>query len=161
MSNRLLAFVVLLPIAGLVGFAAGRASAATGTVAEAWSPNGASRVRVDRAFSLGPKDERVLFQVSGQESEVRALADGEEAGEIAWAPDGSLAGVILNGATLAVIDAATARIIYELPLLEQRDGSRAARGIGFSANGMAITFDECPKRGAGCRPRLMALPRRP
>ena len=160
MSNRILAFIVLLPIAGVIGFAAGRATAQRGTVAEAWAPDGASRVRIARAFSFGPKDQRVMVGAADQEAEVRALAPDEDAGEILWAPDGSIAGVVLNGATLAVIDPAARRIIYELPLLEQQDGSRMARGVGFSANAMAITFDDCPKRGAGCRPRLMALPRK-
>ncbi len=77
-----------------------------------------------------------------------------------WSPDGSLAGVVIDGATLVVIDPQARRVIYELPLLEQRDGSRTTRGLGFSANAMAITFDDCPKRGAGCRARFMALPTR-
>ncbi|MDQ3169343.1 MAG: hypothetical protein M3Q55_04265 [Acidobacteriota bacterium] len=158
MSNRILAFIVLLPIAGVIGFAAGRATSNTGTVAEAWSPDGGSRVHITRTFSLGPKQQRLMFEAGGQESDVRALSPDDAPGEIVWSPDGSLAGVVLNGATLAVIDPGARRMIYELPLLEQRDGSRMARGVGFSANAMAITFDDCPKRGAGCRPRLMALP---
>ena len=160
MSNRILACIVLLPIAGVIGFAAGRATAGTGTVAEAWSPDGGSRLYVMRAFSLGPKQQRLVLEAAGQENDVRALFPDDVPGEMVWSPDGSLAGVVVNGATLAVIDPAARRMIYELPLLEQRDGSRMARGVGFSANAMAITFDDCPKRGAGCRPRLVALPRR-
>lgn len=161
MSNRILAFVVLLPIAGLIGFAAGRATADVGIVAEAWSPDGASRVTIARAFSTGPRKQAVRFESGGEDIEVRALAPEEEPGDVLWSPDGSLAGVVIDGAKLVVIDPQARRVIYELPLLEQRDGSRMARGLGFSANAMAITFDDCPKRGAGCRPRFMALPTRP
>ena len=160
MSNRILAFIVLLPIAGLLGFAAGRATAEIGTVAEAWSPDGASRVSIERAFSTGPRKQAVRLVSGDEDVEVRALAPGEEPGDVLWSPDGSLAGVVIDGATLVVIDPKARRVLYELPLLEQRDGSRMARGLGFSANAMAITFDDCPKRGAGCRPRFMALPTR-
>ena len=161
MSNRILAFIVLLPIAGVIGFAAGRATAGTGTIAEAWSPDGGSRVVVTRDFSFGPRQQRLILAAAGQETDVRALFPDDVPGEMVWSTDGSLVGVVMNGATLAVIDPAARRMVYELPLLAQRDGSRVARGVGFSANAMAITFDDCPKRGAGCRPRLMALPRRP
>lgn len=160
MSNRVLAFIVLLPIAGVIGFAAGRATSDMGTVSEAWSPDGASRLHVTRAFSFGPKQQRLMLEAAGQENEVRALFPDDVPGEMVWSPDGSLAGVLVNGASLAVIDPVARRMIYELPLLEQRDGSRIARGVGFSANAMAITYDDCPRRGAGCRPRLMALPKR-
>jgi hypothetical protein len=68
--------------------------------------------------------------------------------------------VLINDSKLMVIEAAGRRVLYELPLLEKQDGSRVARGVGFSANAMAITFDDCPSVGAGCRPRFMALPRR-
>ena len=161
MSTRVLAFVVLLPIAAVAGFAAGRASTETGIVTQAWSPDGGSYVAVERKFSFGPADERLVFVSGDQETELRAIAGGARVEEIVWAPGGSLAGVVLGGMTLAVIDPEGARILYELPLVEPRDGSRVARGVGFSANALAITFDDCPRRGAGCRPRFMALPIRP
>lgn len=161
MSNRILAFIVCLPIAGAIGFAAGRATAGTGTVMRADAPAGGAHLRVDRRFSLGPVDERLILAAGGEEVELKRL--DEQSGtvdEIAWAPDGSLAGVVLNGAKLVAIDVPARRVIYELPLLEKADGSRAARGVGFSANAMAITFDDCPRTGAGCKPRFMALPTR-
>lgn len=160
MSTRVLAFVVLLPIAATAGFAAGRASIETGIVTQAWAPDGGSYVAVKRKFRFGPADERLIVARGDEQTELRAITAGTRAGEIVWARDGSLAGVVLGGMTLAVIDPAGARILYELPLLEQRDGSRFARGVGFSANALAITFDDCPRRGAGCRPRFMALPAR-
>lgn len=158
MTTRALAFVVLLPIAAVAGFAAGRASKEMGTVAQAWSPDGRSYVAVERRFSFGPADERLLVATGDQQVELRALTPEAQVGNMIWANDSALAGVVIGGSTLAVIDPAEARILYELPLLEVRDGSRFVRGVGFSANALAITFDDCPRQGAGCRPRFMALP---
>jgi len=161
MSNRVLAFVIGLPIAAAVGFAAGRATSGIGTVARAESPDRASHLRVDRRFSMGPVDERLVLSAGGEEVELRRFDDQSgRAGSLLWAPDGSLAAVMVNDAKLVVIDPAGRRVLYELPLLEQMDGSRIARGIGFSANAMSITFDDCPRDGAGCRSRIMALPTR-
>lgn len=161
MSNRILAFIICLPIAGAIGFAAGRATANLGTVTRVDAPNGAAHLRVDRRFSLGPADQRLILAAGGEEIELRKFDEQTGApGEIAWAPDGSLAGVLVNGTKLVVIDVPAKRIIYEQQLVEKMDGSRAARGVGFSANAVAITFDDCPRSGAGCRPRFMALPTR-
>lgn len=161
MSNRVLAFVICLPIAGAIGFAAGRATSNLGTVARADAPDGAAHLRVERRFSLGPADQRLILAAGGEEIELRRFDEQTGApGEIVWAPDGSLAGVVVHGTKLVVIDAPAKRIIYELPLVENMDGSRMARGVGFSANAFAITFDDCPRSGAGCRSRFMALPTR-
>ena len=161
MSNRVLAFIVCLPIAGLAGFAAGRATSGVGVVTHVPAPDGRAHVSVVRKFSLGAADQRVMIGSGNDTTEVRRLGeDTGPAGEVMWAPDGSVAGVVLNGSKLMVIEAASRRVLYELPLLEKQDGSRIARGVGFSANALAITFDDCPRTGAGCRPRFMALPRR-
>ncbi|MDQ3069993.1 MAG: hypothetical protein M3R55_09730 [Acidobacteriota bacterium] len=161
MSNRALAFLVAVPVAGMIGFGAGQATATLGPMAEARSPKGNAFVRVDKRFSLGPPNQRVMLGVDGEETEVLAVREeGSSAGEVMWSPDGSLAGALINGSRLAVIDPKARRVIYELRLVERTDGERHARGIGFSANAMAITFDDCPRAGAGCRPRFMALPTR-
>ena len=161
MSNRVLSFIVCLPIAGLIGFAAGRATADVGVVTHVPAPGGSAHVSIVRKFSLGAVDQRVMAGSGSDSVEVRRLGeDTGPAGEIMWAPDGSVAGVLLNGSKLMVIEAATRRVLYELPLLEKQDGSRIARGVGFSANALAITFDDCPRVGAGCRSRFMALPTR-
>ena len=161
MSNRVLAFIVCLPIAGLIGFAAGRATAGIGVVTHVQAPGKPQHIRVVQKFSLGGRDQRVLIGSGSARTEVRRLNDETgTADEIMWAPDGSVAGVLLNGSKLMVIEAEAQRVLYELPLLEKQDGSRVARGVGFSANALAITFDDCPRTGAGCRPRFMALPRR-
>ena len=161
MSNRVLAFLICLPIAGAIGFAAGRATSPVGTVMRADAPSGGAHLRVDRRFSIGAPDHRLTISAGGEEIELRRLDElTGSVTEMAWAPDASLAGVVMNGTKLIAIDPVGRRMLYELPLLDQMDGSRVARGIGFSANAMAITFDDCPRAGAGCRPRFMALPTR-
>lgn len=161
MSNRVLTFIICLPIAGAIGFAAGRATSNIGTISRVESPKGGAHLRVDREFSLGPPAQRLILSTGGEEIGLRTFDEQSGApGEIVWAPDGSLAGVVVNGTKLVVIDAPAKRIIYELPLIEKLDGSRFARGVGFSANAVAITFDDCPRSAAGCRPRFMALPRK-
>lgn len=161
MTNRVLAFIVFLPVAGVIGFAAGRATSNLGTVTRVDAPGGGAHLRVDRRFSLGSPDHRLILAAGGEEIELRRFDEQTgEPGKIVWAPDASLAGVLVNGIKLVVVDAAAKRIIYELPLVENMDGSRTARGVGFSANAIAITFDDCPRSGAGCRPRFMALPTR-
>lgn len=160
-STRTLAFVVCVPLALAIGFAAGRATASIGTIAEARSPDGASYLRVSQPFSLAPVDQRLsLGGANGETELLRFDVDTGPAGPLIWAPDGSIAGVLRGGATLVVIDAANARVLYEQPLLERMDGTRVARGVGFSTNAMAVTFDDCPREGAGCRPQFLALPRR-
>lgn len=160
MTTRTLAWMVLLPVAVLIGFAAGRASAEVGIVAEAWSPDARSALVVERRFAFGPADRRLVLRTPQGNVELRALAADVEVPEMIWSPDGSLTGAVLGGVSLAVVDPSASRLLYELPLVEPADGSRVARGVGFSANALAITFDDCPGRGAGCRPRFMALPTR-
>lgn len=161
MTNRALALVIFLPIAAAIGFLAGRATAPIGTVLQAGAPDGVSELRVERPFSMGRATQRVVLAAGGEEIEIKRLDESTgDATELVWAPDGSLAGVLVNHMKLVVIDAAAKRAIYELPLVEKLDGSRIARGVSFSANAVAITFDDCPTFGAGCRPRFMALPTR-
>jgi hypothetical protein len=35
--------------------------------------------------------------------------------------------------------------------------SRFARGVTFSQNGAAVTFDECPRGRSGCKSGLVAV----
>ena len=160
MSNRLLAWIVFLPIAAGIGYAVGRAMP-DGAVLVAGAPDGVTTLRVERRFSLKEIDHRIVLASAGEDIELKRLDESTGgATELLWAPDGSLAGVLVNHMKLTVIDAAAKRVIYELPLVEKLDGSRMARGVSFSKNAMAITFDDCPTFGAGCQPRFMALPTR-
>lgn len=83
----------------------------------------------------------------------------EQAGEIAWTPDGSRVAFIVNGYQLRVFDGRSGANLGALSLIEP-DGSpssRIARGVTFSANGAAVTFDDCPREQSGCRPAFIAI----
>jgi hypothetical protein len=83
----------------------------------------------------------------------------EEAGEIAWTADGGRVAFLVNGYQLRVFDAHTGRNLGATSLV-QPDGtppSRVARGVTFSSNGAAVTFDDCPRDRSGCRAGFAAL----
>jgi hypothetical protein len=83
----------------------------------------------------------------------------EQAGEIAWTPDASRVAFIINGYQLRLFDAGTGANLGALSLIEP-DGappSRVARGVTFSANGAAVTFDDCPRSHSGCKPGMVAV----
>ena len=83
----------------------------------------------------------------------------EQAGEIAWTPDGSRVGFIINGYQLRMFDARTGNGLGAVAIIDP-DGfpsSRIARGVTFSTNGAAITYDDCPRNHSGCRPGVLAI----
>jgi len=85
----------------------------------------------------------------------------EQAGEIAWTQDGGRVAFVVNGYQLRVFDARTAANLGAMSLVDP-DGfpsSRIARGVTFSANGAAVTFDDCPRDHSGCRPAIVAIRR--
>jgi WD40 repeat protein len=85
--------------------------------------------------------------------------DGETCDEIAWTPDGGKVAFLVNGYQLRLFDAHTGAALGAVSLILP-DGyptSRLARGVTFSANGAAVTFDDCPRDHSGCKPALLAL----
>lgn len=94
---------------------------------------------------------------------VEALSGpSEQADEIAWTQDGARVAFVINGYQLRLFDAHTGANLGAIAIIEP-DGSpssRIARGVTFSANGAAITFDDCPRDHSGCRPGLVAIKQR-
>jgi hypothetical protein len=85
----------------------------------------------------------------------------EQADEIAWTPDGGRVAFIVNGYQLRLFDAHTGGNLGAMVLIDP-DGfpsSRIARGVTFSANGAAVTFDDCPRDHSGCKPGFVAIKR--
>jgi hypothetical protein len=83
----------------------------------------------------------------------------EQAGEIAWTQDGSRVAFIVNGYQLRVFDPHTGAGFGAVAIIDP-DGfpsSRIARGVTFSANGAAITFDDCPRYHSGCKPGFLGI----
>jgi hypothetical protein len=86
----------------------------------------------------------------------------EQADEIAWTADGGRVAFIVNGYQLRLFDAHTGANLGAMAIIDP-DGfpsSRIARGVTFSANGAAITFDDCPRDRSGCKSGMVAIKQR-
>jgi hypothetical protein len=115
-------------------------------------------VRVDRCGTgwceglwVGPSNDRSV--------RVAQLSKGERTDEIAWTADGNRVAFLVNGHQLWIFDAAKQASAGRLNLVDA-DGpptTRVARGVTFSANGAAITFDDCPRGRSGCKPGMIAI----
>jgi hypothetical protein len=66
----------------------------------------------------------------------------------------------VNGYQLRLYDPASLVPAGQLSLVasEGTPSTRIARGITFSENGRAVTFDDCPRAHSGCRSALLGLP---
>jgi hypothetical protein len=95
-----------------------------------------------------------------QATQIATLASGiEHCTEIAWRPDGTRVAFLIDGFQLRIYDAerlAPAGLVDLVPN-DGRPPTRVARGVTFSENGIAITFDDCPRNQSGCRPGLIAI----
>ena len=83
----------------------------------------------------------------------------EQADEIAWTADGGRVAFIVNGYQLRLFDAHTGQNLGAMAIVDP-DGfppSRIARGVTFSTNGAAITFDDCPRDHSGCKSGFLAI----
>jgi hypothetical protein len=126
-----------------------------------WS---ADRSRVafsrDRLCEKGPCE--TLFVGSSLESAtaLEGLADGQEtADEIAWTKDARRVAFLINGRQLRIYDAESGKPAGKVNLFGDDQGSsdRIARGVTFSDNGAAVTFDDCPREHAGCRAGMIGI----
>jgi hypothetical protein len=90
---------------------------------------------------------------------LEGLADGQErCTEIAWTKDGKRVAFLINGRQLRIYDAAARKPAGKVNLFAEGDAAeRIARGITFSDNGAAVTFDDCPRDHAGCRSGIVGI----
>ena len=92
--------------------------------------------------------------------QVASLSAGtEHCDEIAWARDGFRVGFVINGYQLRIFDAGSRTQVGQVNLIDP-DGtpsSRIVRGVTFSQNGAAVTFDDCPRGHSGCKSGLAAV----
>lgn len=129
--------------------------------AMAWSPD-RSRVAFarDRLCPKAPCETLFVGTAPDSAAALDALADGSEAThEIAWSKDGRRVAFLVNGRQLRIYDAETRKPAGKVNLFadDPANADRTARGITFSDNGAAITFDDCPRGRAGCRAGLIAV----
>ena len=79
--------------------------------------------------------------------------------EIVWTPDGTRVGFLMTGQQLVLYDGKTLKHVGNVRLLTQEAAStRLARGVTFSENGKAVTFDDCPRNRSGCRAGVVGIP---
>jgi hypothetical protein len=160
-GGGLVAAAIAAFVVAIAGFAGGFYLGARRAVTVAESPSRDAvafvlegRCAAGRCQSLwiGPDTKRAKL--------VQALTGpGEQAGEVVWTPDGARVGFIVNGYQLRLFDARTGSALGAVAIIDP-DGfpsSRVARGVTFSNNGAAITYDDCPRAHSGCKPGMLAI----
>jgi hypothetical protein len=159
-GGRLVAAILAAIVVGITAFAAGWMMGARRTLFATPSPDGQLLASVTEARCAQVRCQALKIGTRGGSSTVvEALTGDEEVSEVAWTPDSSRVAFIVNGYQLRVFDAHTGRNLGAVSLIDP-DGfppSRIARGVTFSSNGAAVTFDDCPRDHSGCKPGLMAL----
>jgi hypothetical protein len=125
-------------------------------------PTEAQRVAFVREAPCADKTCQTLWLGNSREDAVQVAslaAEIERCDEIAWAKDGLRVGFVVNGYQLRIFDGYTRKPVRDVDLIEP-DGtptSRFVRGVTFSDNGAAVTFDECPRGRSGCKSGLAAV----
>ena len=138
----------------------GRTAADPYVALSAPAPRGgaSAEVRVDRCGTgwceglwVAPANERAV--------RVTLLAKGERCDEIAWTQDGKRVAFLVDGHQLWIFDVAKQAPAGRVNLVERdaQPTTRVARGVTFSANAAAITFDDCPRGRSGCKPGMIAI----
>ena len=150
-------------VAAASGFGAGWLLASRRIVLAAKSPGGGAVAFVlEGRCAAGLCQTLRIGPTASSASVVESLSGpDEQATEIAWAPDGARVGFLVNGYQLRVFDAQTGKNLGAITIVTP-DGSpstRIARGVTFSSNGAAITFDDCPRDHSGCNPGFAAIKR--
>ena len=161
---KLLAYVVLL--IAVVGAAwllvVGRSNQHDWEVLSANAP-GNTRIAFVRGTNCAAGVCQTLWIGANRQTAtlVSPLAAGSErVDEITWTNDGKRVAVLVNGYQLRLYDGESLAPAGQFSLITP-DGvpsSRIARGVTFSENGRAVTFDDCPRHRSGCRAGLVAVP---
>ena len=133
--------------------------------ARAVSPD-KSRVAVAREV---PCSEGLCLELrigaSEDASNVAASLGSRSCSEIVWTPDGFRVAFVVDGSEMGIYDAQASTSGPKLAgtvrlLTAEAAQTRLARGITFSDNGRAVTFDDCPRAHSGCRAGVVGVPER-
>jgi hypothetical protein len=153
--------LAMLIVAAAAGYAVGLRAGAERELLFA-RPAEAQGVAFVREAPCADKTCHTLWLGSSREDAVQVASlapERERCDEITWAADGLRVGFLVNGYQLRIFDGYTRKPVREVNLIEP-DGtpsSRFVRGITFSGNGAAVTFDECPRGRSGCKSGLAAV----
>jgi hypothetical protein len=160
-SMKAVAFIVLAAAAIVAAYFAGRRAGAVQELMAA-VPAEAQRFALVKKEPCGRGWCETLWIGDTRETAVRvaSLAAGSEhCEEIAWAKDGYRVGFVINGYQLRIFDGPGRQQVGQVNLIDP-DGTpttHLARGITFSQNGAAVTFDDCPRGKSGCKSALAAV----
>lgn len=161
-ASLMFALGVLTVIVGAAAYTAGKRAGAVHDVLFA-VPTEARKVAFVREAPCASGRCQSLWIGGTKEDakQVAVLAAGEAAESIAWAKDGLRVGFVINGYQLRIFDGDSGQMVGQANLIEPSGvpSSRIARGVTFSENGAAVTFDDCPRNGSGCRSALVAVRR--
>lgn len=158
---KAIVFVTLAVAALAAAYFAGRRAGAVQELMAA-APSEAARIALVKKEPCGRGWCETLWIGTSRASAVRvaSLVPGSEhCEEIAWAKDGYRVGFVINGYQLRIFDGPTGKPVAQVNLIEP-DGTpttRLVRGVTFSQNGSAVTFDECPRGRSGCKSGLAAV----
>lgn len=125
------------------------------------SPDGARAAWAkDRRCWSGPCQALLIGANGGSASKVATLDGSSRCDEIVWTKDGSRVAFLVDGVQLRLYDPSTFAPAGQITLVQPPAGIQTiARGVTFSENGRAITFDECPRGRSGCRAGIAAVPK--
>jgi hypothetical protein len=156
-----LAFLVLAGGAAAAGYFAGKRAGAVQEIMAA-APSEAQRIALVRKEPCDRGWCETLWIGDTRQNAVRvaSLTPGSErCEEVAWAKDGYRVGFVINGYQLRIFDGPTRKQVGQVNLIDP-DGtptSHLVRGVTFSQNGAAVTFDDCPRGRSGCKSGLAAV----
>jgi hypothetical protein len=157
----LLWFVLVLAVA-MGAFFAGTKLATREAVFTA-SADGAHAAWVeDRRCWSGPCQALWIGDGRANATRVGLLEQKSRCDEVAWSKDGSRVAFLIDGTQLRFYNPASRAPAGQITLVTPPADGRAVavvRGVTFSDNGNAITFDECPIGRSGCRAGFSAVPR--
>jgi len=145
-------------VVGAAGFGGGYVLGARRIVRFANAPGGSGVAYVLEGRCAAGLCQSLWLGASVKTAKVVETLSGraEEADEIAWTADVAF---IINGYQLRLFDAHSGANLGATAIIDP-DGfptSRIARGVTFSTNGAAITFDDCPRDHSGCKPGMVAI----
>jgi hypothetical protein len=158
--NAAFLLVAMAPVVAAVYLAGKRVGAVQELMAA--SPSNAPKIALVKKQPCATGWCETLW-IGSTRSDVVKVAEltpgSEHCDEIAWASDGYRVGFVINGYQFRIFDGMTRTAINQVNLIDP-DGtptSRIVRGVTFSQNGAAVTFDDCPRGRSGCRSGLTAV----
>ena len=151
---------VVVCAAAAAACAAGRATGVRREVMSA-SPADARRIAFVRLAPCGRGTCQTLWlgDTRANATLVASLGPDERCEEIAWARDGYRMGFLINGYLLRVFNLEPRTQVAQVTLVppDGTPSSHLARGVTFSTNGAAVTFDNCPRFTSGCKSGFAAV----